>query len=76
MAKPNLTTVRDAAREKACTTQAIYNALDRGDLTEVRLGSTRLVVLDARYERFRVKTTGGRTHQSYIEKHKGGNDDD
>jgi len=69
MKTPNITTAAEAAREKACTTQAIYNALDRGDLNEVRMGGIRLILKDAAYEAYQVKATGGRTHKRYQDKH-------
>ena len=68
MPEPNVILATEAAREKGCTSQAIYNALDRGDLGEVRMGRHRLVVRDARYRQFEVKKTGGRTHKTYVEK--------
>ncbi len=72
MTTPNVITVAEAAREKACTAQAIYNALDRGDLTEVRMGGIRLIMKDAAYKAYQVKATGGRTHKRYQEKHEKG----
>ncbi len=39
---PNILTAAEAAKEKACTTQAIYNALNRGDLNEFKMGGIRL----------------------------------
>ena len=67
MKTPNVITAAEVAREKACTTQAIYNALDRGDLNEVRMGGIRLILKDAayNYEAYQVKQTGGRTHKRY-----------
>ncbi len=50
MKTPNVITAAEVAREKACTTQAIYNALDRGDLNEVRMGGIRLILKDAAYD--------------------------
>ncbi len=54
MKTPYVITAAEAAREKACTTQAIYNALDRGDLNEVRMGGIRLILKDAAYEAYQV----------------------
>ena len=68
----NVITAAEAAREKGCTDQAIYNALDRGDLNEVRMGGMRLILKDAAYRAYQVKATGGRVHKRYQEKHKGG----
>ena len=62
--KPNVTTAGEAAHEKGCTDQAIYNALDRGDLNEVRLGGMRLILKDAAYKAYQVKETGGRRHKA------------
>ena len=62
-------TAAEAAKEKACTTQAIYNALDRGDLNEIRMGGIRLILKDTAYEAYQVKQTGGRTHKRYQDKH-------
>ena len=72
MMKPNVITAAEAAREKGCTDQAIYNALDRGDLNEVRMGGMRLILKDAAYRTYQVKATGGRVHKRYQEKHQGG----
>ena len=69
MPKPNVTTAKEAAREKGCTQQAIYNALDRGTMSEVRLGGIRLIVKDAKYAAYKVKQTGGRVHKAYTQKH-------
>ena len=67
--KPNVITAAEAAREKGCTDQAIYNAIDRGDLNGVRMGGMRLILKDAVYQSYQVKTTGGRAHRRYQEKH-------
>ena len=65
MAEANVIAVAEAAKEKGCTAQAIYNALDRGDLTEIRMGGIRLIMKDAAYDAYQVKQTGGRTHKRY-----------
>ena len=65
----NVIMAAEAVKEKACTTQAIYNALDRGDLNEVRMGGIRLILKDAAYDAYQVKQTGGRTHRRYQDKH-------
>ena len=65
MLKPNVIPATEAAREKGCSVQTVYNALDRGDLNGVRLGSHRLVMRDRKYSEFRVKETGGRKYESY-----------
>jgi len=72
MMKPNVTTAAEAAREKGCTDQAIYNAIDRGDLNEIRLGGTRLILKNAAYKTYQVKKAGGRTHKQYQAERKGG----
>ena len=63
--EPNVLTVAETARQKGCTRQAVYNALDRGDLTEVKMGAQRLVAWDDAFRRYEVKETGGRLHESY-----------
>lgn len=67
--EPNVLLATKAAQEKGCTAQAIYNAIDRGDLNEVRMGRHRLVVKDDKYDSFEVKETGGRMHREYSEEH-------
>ena len=64
-AEPNVLLATKAAREKGCTAQAIYNALDRGDLNEVQMGRHRFVVKDEKYEDYTVQETGGRAHSAY-----------
>ena len=65
MAEANVIAVAEATKEKGCTAQAIYNALDRGDLTELRMGGIRLILKDEAYAAYQVKQTGGRTHKRY-----------
>jgi excisionase family DNA binding protein len=65
VAEPNVFTVAETARRKGCTRQAVYNALDRGDLTEVRMGAQRLVARDDAFRRYEVQETGGRLHKGY-----------
>lgn len=65
MLDPNVIIASEAAREKGCTAQAIYNAIDRGDLNAVRMGRHRMVVKDEKYAVYTVKKTGGRTHKRY-----------
>lgn len=65
MKQPNVILATEAAREKGCSSQAIYNAIDRGDLNEVRMGRHRMVVIDAKYRAYRVQEFGGRLHQRY-----------
>jgi hypothetical protein len=56
----------EAAREKDCSRQTIYNALDRGDLNGLsfkppgRVRRTRLVKVDAAFQAWHPKETGGR----------------
>lgn len=66
--EPNVIPAAEVARAKGCTRQAVYNAIDRGDLTGVRVGTSRLVMLDAKYERYQVQETGGRAHEAYRKK--------
>lgn len=63
MPNPNVIPATEAAREKGCTAQSIYNALDRGDLTGIRMGAHRLVVRDKKYAAYQVRETGGRAHK-------------
>jgi len=48
----NILTLPSAAEKKGCTEQTIYNALDRGDLTEGNPAGSdlRLVVRDENWE--------------------------
>lgn len=69
MLEPNVTTVTGAAREKGCSRQAIYNAIERGDLNIVPLGGLSMVARDEKYRAYHVQATGGRLHRSYQEKH-------
>ena len=56
MAKePNVITVLAASKEKGCTPQALYKALDEGRLHEVRMGRTRLILRDKTYQRFEAR---------------------
>ena len=64
---PALISVRQAAEEKGCTTQAIYQALDRGDLDDMRIDRARHVRANKRYREWAVKQTGGRTHKRRTE---------
>ena len=63
---PSLISVRQAADAKGCTTQAIYQALDRGDLDDVRIDRARHVRANKRYREWQVKETGGRTHRKRV----------
>ena len=45
--KPNVLPVPEVARLKGTSRQAIYGALERGTLNEVRVGSTRLIARDS-----------------------------
>ncbi len=71
MFEPNVITITELAREKGCSRQAIYNAIQRGDLNTTRLGTQTVVVKDTNYEAFQIKETGGRLHKRYAEKQKG-----
>jgi hypothetical protein len=55
--EPNVITADEAARRRGCTRQAIYNALDRGDLAEVKMVAQRLVAVD---DAFRISGKGDR----------------
>jgi len=54
--------VSEAARRKECSTQTIYNALERGDLNEVNFpgSSTRLVAIDDTFRAWGPAETGRR----------------
>lgn len=67
MKQPNVILASEAAREKRCTSQAIYNAIDRGDLNAVRMGRHWLVLKDKKYADYKVQETGGRLHRRYKE---------
>lgn len=67
MPKQRFTTAKLAAEEKGCTPAAIYAAADRGVLNDVRMGGTRLIVMDAKYSKYSVSATGGRAHKRYLE---------
>ncbi len=66
MPQPRVITPAEAARVKGCTRQAIHGALSRGRLTEYRTGHVRLVVLDALFDAYAVRETGGRAHRSFV----------
>lgn len=66
MVEPNVLPVSEVARQKNCTPQAIYHAIDRGDLNEVRIGSHRMVLRDDKLDDFTIQETGGRRHKSYL----------
>lgn len=68
MSARELVTARVAAEEKGCTPAGIYAAADRGRLNDVRMGGTRLIVRDAKYRAYTVKSTGGQAHKTYREK--------
>ena len=61
---PSLISVRQAAQEKDCTPQAIYLALNRGDLDDMRIDRARLVKANKRYRDWQVQDTGGRVHKA------------
>jgi len=63
MPTPNVLPAAEVARRKGCTTQTVYNALSRGDLTDASVGTHRLVLLDAKFEQWEPKETGGRLHR-------------
>jgi len=72
MPEPNILPATEAAREKGCTGQAIYNAIARGDLNGLRMGAHHLVFRDEKYAAYRVQETGGRLHQKYVQKQEKG----
>lgn len=66
MTELNAILASEAAREKGCTPQAIYNAIDRGSLNAVRMGRHWLVVRDKKWKAYEVQETGGRRHARYL----------
>ena len=67
--EPNVITIGEAAKEKRCTRQALYNAIERGDLNTVMLGRYQVIARDEKYEAYEVQETGGRLHKCYVEEH-------
>jgi excisionase family DNA binding protein len=65
MEAPNILTASEAARRKGCSRQAIHAAVKRGRLTPYRMGRQLMIVVDAAFEAFEVKETGGRAHHTY-----------
>lgn len=55
MTTSKIVLAREAAEEKECAVNTIYNALKDGRLTQLRRGRLRLVVVDERYESFQPK---------------------
>ena len=68
MFEPNVITVTATACLKGCTRQAVYNAIGRGDLNTVQMGSFTLIAKDEKYQAYKIKETGGRSHKRYSEK--------
>lgn len=62
---PDAITVTTASRRKGCTRKHIYDALDRGDLNEVRVAGRRFVREDDTFARYTVREFGGRLHEDY-----------
>jgi len=63
--KPNVLPVPEAARQKCCTRQTIYNALTREDLTEATFEdvNTRLVLLDSKWTSWQPAQRGRRASE-------------
>lgn len=55
MSEFNIILAREAAEDKECAVNTIYNALRDGRLTQLRRGRLRLVVVDETYEAFEPK---------------------
>ena len=70
MIEPNVITVTEVAREQRCSRQAVYNAIKRGDLNTVLLGSQTVIVKDKKYAAYKVQETGGRLHKRSHERHR------
>lgn len=60
MFEPNVITITEIAREQKCSRQAIYNAIERGDLNAARLGTQTVVVKDAKHEALACATRSPR----------------
>jgi hypothetical protein len=58
--QPNVTTFSEAAEEKDCGRNAIYRAVDRGDLDTAEVGNRRMVLRNEKYEQFAPKNVGFR----------------
>ena len=58
--KEEVTTPSEAAREKGCSTQTIYNAINRGRLTGFKVGPAWIVTRDEKYATFAPVETGAR----------------
>lgn len=63
---PEIITTREAAARKGCTTQAIINAIERGEIEGRKLGHVWAVTDDATLAAWTVKETGGRAHREKV----------
>ena len=68
MIQPNVITITEAAKQKSCTRQALYNAIKRGDLDAVSVGQYQMIVRDEKFKDFQIKETGGKLHKRYLSK--------
>ena len=59
----NITTPSQAAKEKDCSQQTIYNALDKNALNGFRVGDSRIIIKDDKYRDFRVQEAGMRVNK-------------
>ena len=65
---PRVIPTSEAADRLGCTTQAVINAIRRGDLNAERLGHAWAVHDDAKLAAYAVPERGGRTHAAYRER--------
>lgn|GEM_PF-5388214 len=60
MKQPNVITATEAAREKGCNRRTIYEAANRGELGDARIGRSRLIFKDGRYDEWQPQERGRR----------------
>ena len=60
MKQPNVITATEAAREKGCNRRTIYEAANRGELRDTRIGRSRLIFKDRRYDEWHPQERGRR----------------
>lgn len=56
----NVTTISEAANKKDCGRNAIYRAIERGDLHTTEVGKQDMVLLDAAFNEWQPVVTGFR----------------
>lgn len=60
MKQPNVITATEAAREKSCNRRTIYEAANRGELRDTRIGRARLIFKDKLYDAWQPQERGRR----------------